>query len=71
MENITRPALSEGPARDCPYSARFARARCHDARRSPPATPKPSARPPTRVQASAHVVRPHAVVRLLAEIVAV
>eukprot|EP00969_Alexandrium_andersonii_P284447 12575124-Alexandrium_andersonii.AAC.1 len=40
-------------------------------RRSRPAAPEPSARPPTRVQAPAHVARPRAVARVLAELVAV
>eukprot|EP00969_Alexandrium_andersonii_P180025 7957029-Alexandrium_andersonii.AAC.1 len=40
-------------------------------RRSPPAAPKPRTRLPQRVQAPAHVARPRALVRLLAELPAV
>eukprot|EP00969_Alexandrium_andersonii_P062885 2769689-Alexandrium_andersonii.AAC.1 len=40
-------------------------------RRGSPAAPEPSTRLPTRVQAAVHTARPHAVVRLLAELVAV
>eukprot|EP00969_Alexandrium_andersonii_P323829 14308250-Alexandrium_andersonii.AAC.1 len=40
-------------------------------RRNPPAAPEPSAHLPTRAQAPAHVARPHAVMRLLAELVAI
>eukprot|EP00969_Alexandrium_andersonii_P358729 15451635-Alexandrium_andersonii.AAC.1 len=40
-------------------------------RRSPPAAPQPGARLPPRVQAPVRIAQPHAVVRLLAELVAV
>eukprot|EP00969_Alexandrium_andersonii_P062489 2752602-Alexandrium_andersonii.AAC.1 len=40
-------------------------------RRSPPAAPQPGACLPPRVQAPVHVVRPHAVAHLLAELVTI
>eukprot|EP00969_Alexandrium_andersonii_P168333 7441512-Alexandrium_andersonii.AAC.1 len=40
-------------------------------RRGAPPAPQPCAGPPPRVQAPVHVARPHAVVHLLAELVAI
>eukprot|EP00969_Alexandrium_andersonii_P211152 9325703-Alexandrium_andersonii.AAC.1 len=45
--------------------------RRHDTRGRSPAAPHPRARSPSRVQAPAHIVRPHTVMRLLAELVPV